>query len=123
MKVQDSESKCLFLKTSGLLKRVYSDDILYIHCVDTVCVIHFCDGSSFSFCKPLSYFEKQLSECSIARVNRQYLISLSRVCEIKNVSSRKKEAVMQDGTGIPISYRNWPGIRKRLSMGEEKGLL
>lgn len=118
MKVQDSESKCLLLKTSGLLKKVFSDDILYIHCGDTVCVIHFCDGSSFSCCKPLSYFEEQLSECSFARANRQYLISLSRVCEIKNVSSRKKEAVMQDGTGIPISYRNWPGIREQFSLEE-----
>lgn len=118
MKTLNPDSNYLFLRTSSIQKRMCSDDILYIYCEDTLCVIHFGDGSSFSCCKPLSYFEEQLSECSFARANRQYLISLSRVCEIKNVSSRKKEAVMQDGMNIPISYRRWPGIRRLLSMVE-----
>lgn len=113
-----SEPKYLFIRTSNVYKRVCSDDILYIHCEDTLCDIHFVDGSFFSCCKPLTFFEEKFSLYSFVRANRQDLFSMDRVREIRNVSDRKKTVILEDGTIIPISYRHWPEIKEMFSIEE-----
>lgn len=114
-----SEPKQFFLRTSSVYKRVCSNDIVYIRCEDTLCDIHFTDGSSFSCCKPLTYFEEQLSSSAFVRANRQDLFSLNRVCEIRNVSDRKKVVLLEDGAVITISYRHWPEIKAKLSIVDD----
>ena len=108
----DKESKILVLKSGKTAKRVATDDIIFIHCEDYICVIHFINGKKETYTKPLGYYEKVLPQTDFFRINHNVIIAIKQTDEVITMGHRLHDAVLKDGHRFPISCRRWKAFKK-----------
>ena len=92
-------------------------DVSEIHYFETtldhmVCVWY--GESSFVFPSSLSKLEEKLKDYGFLRIHRSYLISLAAVQRISY-----DEAVLNNGTSIPISRGNYPVLKEAMKKREQ----
>jgi two-component system LytT family response regulator len=79
------------------------DDIVYCEAKSSYTVFRFVNKKQAIISKPLSEYEKLLSENSFLRVHKSYLINLMHVKEY--LRGEGGNVVMTDGTEIEVSRR------------------
>lgn len=117
MKLSDANAgdlRPLYVRNSNTIKKIDSDEVVYIQCDSSISDIHFRDGSIFTCTKHLNIFEDVLNKYGFIRINRQVLVNLKYVDEIKINDRRKHILILCNGTGFSISYRRWPTIKSQL---------
>ena len=64
--------------------------------------------------RTLRDMESLLAERGFARIHRSLLVNLQRIRELESRGSARYEAVLQDGTRLPVSRSYSASLRERL---------
>ena len=114
MENNKAQEKALFIKSGPTIKRVLSNEILYVQCDGNVSHLFLLDGTELVCVRLLKLFDEELSGAGFIRINHNILVNLAEVIEIRYVSARKRQVVLQGGVVLDVSYRKWKAVKEAL---------
>lgn len=106
--------KTLFVKSGSSIKRVLSNEILYLSCEGNISQLHLLDGTELVCVRLLKLFEEDLADAGFIRINHNMLVNLSEVMEIRYVNARKRQVVLTGDVILDVSYRKWKTVKEAL---------
>lgn len=101
LKVSDSASRCLFLKSDYKNVSVPFDRILYIESIDNYVRIHTVDGTAVQSKIPLWNIEEQLPDKDFVRIHRSFLVAASRIFSF----TRSQIVLEKGGKQLPVGKK------------------
>lgn len=107
--VERRKRKYILLNSVTEHRNVAIDSILYFEVVKHVCFVHYGKGEVFEFASSLKKIEKSLVVYGFVRVHKSFLINTAAV-----KSYTYNEAIMKDGTKIPLGRQRLPQFRQAM---------
>lgn len=90
------------IKNAGTIKRIDTDQILYIIAQDSCLIFHFQNSETFSCSKSLSKIEKLLPK-NFVRIYRNCIVNINMTSE---VNIRQRTIILVNGSKLVVSFRN-----------------
>lgn len=100
------------LHTARSIHRVLADSIVCVHCDSYICEIVLDNGTTITTAKPLCYYEDTLPKAVFVKINRNYLVNVNHIVEIRLAGARERTCYLSNGKELSISYRRWPGLKQ-----------
>ncbi len=86
-------------------------DILYLQCSGNLTYIHLCiDQYPITVSKLLLRFEEELSQYGFIRVNRNTLVNITKIRELRK--TKKNHIILVNGEILAVSRRNYYKIQR-----------
>ncbi|EDP94685.1 LytTR family transcriptional regulator DNA-binding domain-containing protein [Kordia algicida OT-1] len=87
------------------------EQIRYIEANECYTWFHLTDGTRQLSCKPIGYYEEELSDDGFVRIHRSYVINLSH---LKSYESKYRLVYLKGETVLPVSFRKNRVISKKM---------
>lgn len=102
------DKRGLVVRGAGSIWRLPFEQIRYMEAQGRRCRIFLTDGSELTVSQGISQMEKQVNQALLMRCQKSFIVNLEQIVRI-----RRYEAVLQDGTVIPIGRRLWSAVQDR----------
>lgn len=102
----------IILSIGNRIVKVAVQDILYVVCEDHVCSLTVNCGRTLHISRSVQYFQELLDNHKFQCINRNVLINMHHVAELRRSSARRWSALMSDGSVFFIAARRQKGFRE-----------
>jgi DNA-binding LytR/AlgR family response regulator len=109
---QKPENAEIEVKYEGVLKKIKTNNLLYIESIGNYIRLHFLKEKPIIILQTLKYFELQLNENNFVRIHKSFLVNKSSI-----VSSSKSDVTLVNKRSLPIGRK----YSILLEMGLKKG--